>query len=144
MLLFLDFDGVLHPKGAGQTHFTRLPLLESFLREPEFSQVQLVISSTWRHAYSMPKLRSFFSPDIGPRIIGGTPHLDEYASDYERGEEIAAWLEDKPDSSWVILDDDAEGFAPRIHDRVVLCDGSTGLSLKDLERVRQMLLVDSP
>lgn len=72
MLIFLDFDGVLHPKGAGGQHFTRLPLLEAFLREPDMVKIKLVISSTWRQAYGLAKLRQFFAPDIGARIIGVT------------------------------------------------------------------------
>lgn len=139
MLLFLDFDGVLHPKGAGQIHFTKLPLLESFLRQPDLLPVQIVISSTWRQAYGIAKLRGFFSPDIASRIIGGTPQLNEYSSEHERGEEIEAWLAGKSTSAWAILDDDADGFMPRLRNRLALCDGATGISQSDLERVRQIL-----
>jgi len=142
MLLFLDFDGVLHPKGAGAPQFTQLPLFEAFLRKPEVKDVRIVISSTWRHAYELPKLRAFFSPDIGARILGGTPTLASYRTEYERGEEIEAWLGKHPSAFWVALDDDEEGFAPRLRPRLVLCDGTRGLDESDLANVFAKLFKD--
>ena len=46
LILFLDFDGVLHPEHCHESkHFCCLPVLESALRQvPEF---ELVITSTW-------------------------------------------------------------------------------------------------
>lgn len=46
-ILFLDFDGVLHPEHCHESkHFCCLPVLEDALRQaPEW---QVVISSTWR------------------------------------------------------------------------------------------------
>jgi len=51
-VLFLDFDGVLHPQGGGAAgpRFSQLPLLEAWLREPDHARVGIVISSTWREA----------------------------------------------------------------------------------------------
>ena len=55
MIVFLDFDGVLHPEfdpddperpKQNSDLFCRLPLIEAVLRE--FSQVEIVISSAWR------------------------------------------------------------------------------------------------
>jgi len=139
MHLFLDFDGVLHPKGSGQQHFTRLPLLEEFLRKPEHFPVKLVISSTWRHAYGLSKLRTFFSPDIAARIVGVTPSLDAYAGDFERSEEIEAWLSSRNAGPWVALDDEAEHFAPSLRRRLVLCNGSLGLQEEDLSRLQESI-----
>jgi len=59
-IIFLDFDGVLHPDGVGL--FSRLPLLESFLsRMPE---AEIVVSSTWREDHTLDELRQFvFTPE---------------------------------------------------------------------------------
>ena len=51
LILFLDFDGVLHPEGEdhilnGGADFCFLPRLEALLRE--FPWVKIVISSSWR------------------------------------------------------------------------------------------------
>lgn len=53
MILFLDFDGVLHPEGEdhilnGGVDFCFLPRLESLLRE--FPHVKIVISSSLARA----------------------------------------------------------------------------------------------
>ncbi|MFZ3000646.1 MAG: HAD domain-containing protein [Undibacterium umbellatum] len=53
MILFLDFDGVLHPEPCyDKTQlFSCLPRLEAILRD--FPTVQIVISSTWRKNWSI-------------------------------------------------------------------------------------------
>ena len=54
-LLFLDFDGVLHPTHfAGQDPFNRVHLLEETL---EGSNIGIVISSSWRFTHSLEKLQ---------------------------------------------------------------------------------------
>lgn len=77
MLLFLDFDGVLHPYApwphdevvrAG--YFQRLPRLEAVLRD--FPGVRVVVSSDWRRHHAIEELREFFSEDIRDRVIGTT------------------------------------------------------------------------
>ena len=46
MILFLDFDGVLHPEPSlAKDAFCRLPLIEEILQD--FPQVQIVVSSAW-------------------------------------------------------------------------------------------------
>lgn len=39
-ILFLDFDGVLHPVGTGSLKFSQLGLLADFLREPAHADVE--------------------------------------------------------------------------------------------------------
>ena len=139
-ILFLDIDGVLHSTGSDSTHFTKLPLLESFLREPATQDVLVVISSTWREAYSLNSLRNFFAADIGPRIIDCTQPLDEYDSEYERGEEIETWIaEHATGSNWVALDDSIEGFTPRLRHSVVFTVGTIGLTDSTIAELRTLL-----
>lgn len=89
-VLFLDFDGVLHPIGgnASGTPFGRLPLLEAMLREARCAAVRIVVSSTWREAYSPSRLRSVFATDLRARVIDVTPTLDDYDGTYARWHEI--------------------------------------------------------
>lgn len=77
MILFLDFDGVLHPEGEYHIHnvgadFCFLPRLDTLLRE--FSFVKIVISSSWREQLHYKTLLKPFSSDIRYRILGATPH----------------------------------------------------------------------
>ena len=141
-VLFLDFDGVLHPVGGASagTRLSQLPLLAAALREPALQHVQIVIASTWRQAHSIERLRRLFPADIAARIIGGTPVLDEYDSEHERYEEIRAWLDEQSEGwQWVALDDDREGFPDRVHKNVVFPDPAIGVTEVDLARIRGLL-----
>ena len=76
MILFMDFDYVLHPEGEGHlssdgTDFCFLPRLEALLRE--FPNVKIVISSSWREQLRYETLLKPFSDDIRARIIGAPP-----------------------------------------------------------------------
>lgn len=137
-LLFLDFDGVLHPDPCwNEDHlFERLPSLENILRD--FPKIEIVVSSTWRHKRSLDRLRSLFSPDIAPRIIDVTPDRSEFPDiaelvgpTYLREIEIIAWLRHsrEPWRTWVALDDKMHWFRP-FCPNLVLCDHQTGLDLK--------------
>lgn len=140
-ILFLDFDGVLHPTGPRSTKFSQLDVLVGFLRETEFLDLRIVVSSTWRQLYGVERLRRFFPLDIAARIVGVTPVLDEYDSDNERGEEIRAWLEQEaPAAIWAALDDDPEGFSPRLKSRVVLTDGAVGVNQEAIAQLRALLV----
>ena len=63
----MDFDGVTHPWGEAED-FRCLPLIEDVLRG--FEEAKIIISSDWRMLFSLPKLRSRFSEDIRPRVLG--------------------------------------------------------------------------
>lgn len=151
MILFLDFDGVLHPESLNsrQPLLCHLPLLEDVLRE--FPQVEVVISSTWRLRWLDPhlatiELRKHFSPDIAQRVVDVTPHyayLDPNATPdslfaYPRHREIEAWLRTNrpPGTAWVALDDRAYWFKPFLKNLLVT-DPGTGLTAQDLDELRR-------
>jgi hypothetical protein len=73
MLLFLDFDGVLHP--ANTTDPARLlcrqPLLDGVLRRAP--DVEIVVSSTWRETRTLAQLQALFTDAIARRIVSATP-----------------------------------------------------------------------
>ena len=139
-VLFLDFDGVLHPSGGSDANFSRLPLLATLLRESDLADVQVVVSSTWREVHSLQSLRSFFPADLQPRVIGHTPVLDEHDTQFHRSEEIEAWLAAHHEVQlWAALDDDLEGFSPRFRGRTVFTEGSEGVNGGVLLKLRAML-----
>ncbi len=105
-ILFLDFDGVLHPHTSGTCR--HIPLLEDFLRK--HPRVQVVISSTWRFQYSLQELKEWFSEDLWDRIIDVTP--EAAAGPGSRQHEIELWLREHPALHWVALDDEAALFRP--------------------------------
>ncbi len=123
MIIFLDFDGVLHPFLARSSTdaFCYLPRLESVLRD--FSNVQIVIASAQREVMPLALLKEQFAPDIAARIIGVTPVVEiRDAGDVagSRYREILAYL-DGSGAGWLSLDDDASLFPPGCTE-LVLCD----------------------
>ncbi|WP_144967686.1 HAD domain-containing protein [Herbaspirillum lusitanum] len=134
MLLFLDFDGVLHPAiyKNNSDLFCRRSLLENSLRNCQ--HVDVVITSTWRENRTLEELRSLFSTDIRSRIIGKTPNWRDIQSPSEMGSyvrqaEVKSWLlhADKNWESWVVLDDQPHLFRPFLSN-LVRTDPAIGLT----------------
>jgi hypothetical protein len=151
VVLFLDFDGVLHPVGGTQDtsreggrsrqRMARLPMLEALLREPALQRVGVVISSTWRVVYNLAQLRCQFAPDLRERIIGLTPQLEHFSTRHARHEEICTWLAANPQvTAWVAIDDDLRGFPPSSLPNLVPTNSDTGLNPRDIEVLRERLL----
>lgn len=139
-LLFLDFDGVLHPAGCDPGRYLCcLPLLESTLRAAP--PVGIVISSTWQEAYSIKALKARFSPDIGARILGGTLVADPDREEETRYGQIRRFLRWKDWGAlpWLALDDAAHEF-PDGCAQLIQCAAEQGLDAATagvlLERLR--------
>ena len=105
MILFLDFDGVLHHIRARYNEgFQHVPALETVLRD--FPLVKIVISSSWRYHENLEQLREHFSPDIAERIIGVTPTIEPTWQEHARFKEISAWIEmNAYTGEWLAIDD---------------------------------------
>ena len=61
----------------------------------DFPYVRIVVSSTWRHQFTLDQLRARFSSDIAVRIIGVTPGVERVEGRYlpaQREDEILKWL----------------------------------------------------
>lgn len=131
MLLFLDFDGVLH--GYGEPAFLHTPKFENLLLE--FPEVEVVFSTSWRLLFSLDQLRLRFAEPLRQRFIGVLPDLsrpdpDEphYVRDL-RHYEIQAFYARRPNLSgraWLALEDERRHF-PIDCPNVVWCDPGLGL-----------------
>ena len=146
MILFLDFDGVLHPEtGRESDLFCRLPLLWKILRtRPE---VEVVFSTSWPEVHSPEAMLGFVTSNGGEdllrRFIGRNPvvPVEPGADDYRRRElECLAWLaENKRDSSdWLALDDIAYWFSDSCPN-LYLVNYMTGLTEADVARILERL-----
>ncbi|HYD80185.1 MAG TPA: HAD domain-containing protein [Paucimonas sp.] len=151
MILFLDFDGVLHPECVSavalcrrqeQGDFSCVPLFEQIMRE--FPQVEIVISSAWRETNPLQALRGFFSPDIAPRIVGTTP-IFPVDTEARRECEIRRWLSEagRQSEPFVAVDDCPPLFS-RNCDFLFYVNPETALDDACAKALRKRLLAMTP
>lgn len=145
MILFLDFDGVLHPEINEAELFCRLPLFWGLLRQcPE---VEVVFSTSWRELYPPEELLAFVTTgggeDLAHRFIGGTPMVRKppFEDNYRLREiECLAWLHGNglQHRPWLAIDDVHAWFAydsPHVH----IVDYRVGLTEGDVEKIVRRL-----
>jgi hypothetical protein len=135
VVLFSDFDGVVHPRPtAGRTAglFCSMHLLEEVLRE--IPEVEVVISSSWREHHPFEEIREYFAEDLRSRVVGVTQSLSHKRSPawlraYPRHAECIAWLQRNRlrGTYWLALDDSPEEFAPGCT-QLIAVDGTEGLT----------------
>ena len=145
MLLFLDFDGVLHPEYheicvPDDVAFCHLPRFEVIMRE--YPSVEIIISTSWRTILNLECLRRYFSTDISQRVIGVTPILADENS-YQpalREKEILAWLvaNQRTAEKWIAVDDRTWQFVNH-RAQLVACVGYRGLDEEAGARLRLAL-----
>jgi hypothetical protein len=105
VLLFLDFDGVLHAYEQGYKRdkdkiFIRNHFIEDILRK--MPNVEVVISSNWSKTCSLNILKNKFSEDVRHRFIG---HLRKHTT--SRSDDVRTYMEThgEVDVPWVAVDD---------------------------------------
>ena len=145
MILFLDFDGVLHPQFEGgmvpeDVAFCHRYAFEAVMRD--FPLVPIVISSTWRLVFDLENLRNRFSADIGDRIIGATPSVESTRTIgiNRREVEILEWLStnDRHAEPWLALDDAPWLFREHVN-RVVVCKSMVGFNAQAAVELKSRL-----
>ena len=141
-LLFLDFDGVLHPDFArGKNLFSANPLLWQLLDECQ--HIEVVFSTSWREIHPVDELIQFVTTGGGEhhaaRFIGTTPSIvaergANVTQYYRRETEIKLWLLGNGQShrSWIALDDLKEYFSPDCPNLIPI-DHITGLKPGHME-----------
>ncbi|MDK9414503.1 HAD domain-containing protein [Klebsiella pneumoniae] len=109
VLLYLDFDGVLHRRM--NESFEKMPLLEEILIQcPE---ILIVISSSWRETMSLEGLKHLFPVSYRHRIIGVTPSLQDVPDiEYIRYRECLSNARYLGISHFIIIDDESHRFPP--------------------------------
>jgi hypothetical protein len=141
MILFLDFDGVLHPLQRSEPDFCRLPLLWEILRA--CPDMDVVFSTSWRETYHPEKMIKLVTygggEDLAHRFIGSNPRTPRARSTYIAGAqptrhvECERWLDENGQQhrAWLAIDDMPEIFPPN-SPTLYLVDGNTGLTDADV------------
>lgn len=143
-VIFLDFDGVLHPHVRHEPDFCCLPLLWQILRA--IPEARIVFSTSWREDYRLEEITEFITygggEDLADRIIGRTPSLESESMYGRRDLEILSWLDTNQHTGrWLALDDMPEIFNGNPNLYVV--DGSTGLTETDVAAIVAILSADT-
>ena len=115
-VLFVDFDGVLHPTTHGSKLLSQLPLLESAI---ESHDCALVISSSWRF-----------------HITG-----EAYIGAYARFHEINAYAMQHGIVNWRALDDSYWEF-PQGCSQLIRCNPNSGLTQREVKVLSEWLSQD--
>ena len=121
-LLFLDFDGVVHPldpETMGLQHFCWLPVLVRLLEQHD--DVRIVVHSTWRYDHTDNELRTLLGP-LGPRFVGSAPRAPR-----EQAIEMVLGANKGTVFSHLVLDDDRKEFSGSTVN-VLLVEPNLGLS----------------
>ena len=129
-VLFLDFDGVLHPTLAQSSAlFIHGTSLAEVLRP---YPVNIVISSSWRFHFAKNELFAKLPEELFDAVIGttGNAHIGKFA----RWHEIHQYIKKHRVTDWRALDDSSFEF-PLGCKELIACDGSIGVASPQLDLV---------
>lgn len=144
MILFLDYDGVLHTddvfrtkKGialkSGGTLFEHALILAAAL-EPH-PEVKIVLSTSWVRELGFSGAKKRLLPPFQDRVIGATYHTDFEREEFAgtpwglltRYEKIIRHVSRKNITNWLAVDNDNEGWPETQGHRLVNTDDWLGL-----------------
>lgn len=135
-VIFLDFDGVLHP-----ANYLRFEEIDDELVLAEDARCcwsetlwgligkydcQVVVHSSWRESHTLQSLQDLLPSELAKRVVAVTIGGNRYKS-------ILDYVEDAKVRDYIILDDSADEFPIGCGD-LLLCDGNTGISSPEIQK----------
>ena len=134
-LLFLDFDGVLHPTSAsGPGLLSKAPLLEAIANE----DCRIILSTSWRFQYSLEELCAKLPEPVSLKVIGktGAPYIGKHPRYYE----IVSYISqlDRKLLEWRALDDAYWEF-PVGCPELIRCNPNTGITEREIDLLNHWL-----
>ncbi|WP_170291464.1 HAD domain-containing protein [Dechloromonas hortensis] len=143
-VLYLDFDGVLHPDGteaiddrgrliANPALFSWLPVLVELLKP--FPEVRIIVSSDWRRLFDDAALIRLLGP-LGNRFAGVVERIAP-----PRAQEILHDAQTRGLSDWIALDDHRSVHqAARMDPRFIACEPVLGVTSDQVQLAVRMWL----
>lgn len=138
-VLFLDFDGVLHPSGGPPGEALPFCWVSELAEDLAFhTDVGLVVHSSWLDRFGLDEIRDFLDP-LGLQLLGTVASGDKASS-------ILAFLGAHPEiRQWLVIDDDASQFGDGFAGSLLVCDPRTGVANpKTRMRLREWLKNSMP
>ena len=155
MVIFLDIDGVICTTLSTRlSALLRLPL-ERQIFDPAAlfwlrwlvrrSGAEIVLCSSWRDALTVddPLSRTFIGNLYDRLSRNGTPIADAAPRlpSGDKGEEILAWLAERPNQQYVVLDDhDCFSLGPQVRERWIPIPADRGLRRTQARAALSLLL----
>jgi hypothetical protein len=158
LVLYLDFDGVLHhqnclwhPKKGAYLHaplgyelFQHAQLLARLLRP--FPEVQIVLSTSWALQYGLSGAAKRLPEALQGRVIGGTfhsrnMHRQQFQYETPRGLQVYEDVLRRRPRDWLALDDNTEGWPPEATGHFIQTNENEGISAPEvLFEIKEKLL----
>lgn len=147
LLLYLDFDGVLHHQNVlwhsligpylsapdGYVLFQHATLLEHIL-EP-YPEVSIVLSTSWVLRFSLAKATKNLKPSLRYRVIGATYNSRRDEQSFiamPRGVQVQQDVLRRQPKAWLAVDDDDFGWPTDCLGHLVVTHKHAGISAPDV------------
>ncbi|MDX9698164.1 MAG: HAD domain-containing protein [Rhodocyclaceae bacterium] len=153
MILFLDYDGVLHPDAVyrrlnGQIElrisdelFMLVALLQKIIEE--YPELRIVLSTSWVSVLGFRRARGYLPAKLAEQVIGATwrsamgrSSLDIIEGDHQtRFKQNAACLHRLPTPiPWLAIDDNSAGWPSEQADALIQVDPMLGVSCRHVQK----------
>ena len=148
MILFLDFDGVLHDFGSTtQDLFRHASRFAEVLRD--HANIEVVVSSDWRKdASCLAELVMHFDVDVRHRFVGQTGIDSGVTQLRKRERECWQWLctHGLEHERWIAIEDSPDNFGPDLPGAgaALFTDPGAGLDAEAVAILRVMILEPTP
>jgi hypothetical protein len=147
LLLYLDYDGVLHHENVLWSRtigaylsapdqyklFQHLELLEKLLAP--YPQIRIILSTSWVRRYGCSQAAKQLGPRLRQRVLGATFHSrmrEDLFMDKPRGQQVWEDVQRRKPLDWLALDDDGEGWPPESVGRFIQTHDKDGISHPDV------------
>lgn len=143
-VLYLDFDGVLHPGpvyrhpkrgmyfGVSHQHhalFENAQVLQDALAP--YPQLAIVLSTSWVRVLGYSRAKAYLPEQLRQRVIGATFHSRMNKIEFDamsRGDQVLADACRRGVTQWLSIDDDNDGWLSAAESHLVLTDENLGLA----------------
>lgn len=152
MILFLDFDGVLHPdavylrlngeielRAPGEFFMWAPVLIDALAEHPD---IRIVLSTSWARELGYHKARKALPAELRQQVIGATWHStmgrgwpDFIPYDAQtRYQQIATYLSRLTEPvPWLAIDDNATGWPGTQREHLIQTEPMRGLSAPEVQ-----------